>query len=166
MKDRTVGDLQVAIKQLQALEKRVTEIKRRDTEQVGPDGFGSGAGDGTGRRVSGDHSDPTVSAATQRRQTDLVHDHTVKLLDHVKQACDHANKAAGFLAAIDAHVTDKVGRVNAVECCPVCDDPMPQPRSGFCEPCYRRHVRAGRPERAPWINQERKRLTNPEQEVA
>ena len=155
--DRTVTDLRVAVKQLEQLAQRVTELRRRDIEQVGPDGYGSGQGDGTGRHASGDHSDPTHTAATARKQTDRVHEHTVALLAAVKAACDEANKAAGYLSAIDALVDSRTGRVNTVECCPVCDEPMPQPRAGLSEDCYRRWVRAERPDRVLWINQERKR---------
>jgi hypothetical protein len=66
------------------------------------------------------------------------------------------NVATGLSKLIGQVVDDKTGHVNEIECCPVCDDPMPVVRAGFDEKCYRRWVRAGRPERAPWIRAERR----------
>lgn len=164
MTDPSVNEIEVARKQLAAIAKQITDIKRRDTEQVGPDGYRTGSGNG--RMSKGTHSDPTEAAAGAHKEHDHVHEHTVKLLSCVKTACDAANRAAGYLAALTALVDERTGRRNLVDCCPVCDDPMPQPRAGMCEPDYRRWTRAGRPERAPWINQERRRLADMREDVA
>lgn len=164
MTDRTVTEIQAAIKQLEAVAAVITEIRRRDAEQVGPDGFGNGGGDG--RRAKGTHADPTHSAATSRKPADVVHEWTLDLNDQLEVVCKAAHRAHGLVYVIGQSVDAKTGRVNLVDCCPVCDDPMPQPRAGLDEKCFRRWVRAGRPERAPWINEERKRRLDPEQDVA
>lgn len=161
-RERTVTEIETAIKQLQAISPHITEIRRRDTEQVGPDGYGTGGGDG--RRSIGTHADPTMTAATQRPQVDIVHAWTEDLNAQLEIICKAAHRAQGLAYVISQTVDAKTGRVNVVEQCPVCGDPMPQPRAGMCEREYRRWVRAGRPERAPWISQERKRLAQPERE--
>lgn len=160
--ERTITEVEAAIAQLQKITPHLNEIRRRDAEQVGPDGFGSGGGDG--RRSVGTHSDPTMRAATvEQRPQDLVHQWTEDLNQQLEIICAAAHRAHGLVYVISQSVDAKTGRVNLVECCPVCDDPMPQPRSGMDEKCFRRWVRAGRPERAPWMHEQRKeRLSPPE----
>lgn len=159
--DRIVTDLLVAIKQLQAITPRITELQRRDTEQVGPDGYGDTVFR-EGTRGKGDHADPTHSAALATKHTDTVHDQMLTLLDALKQTCDWANKAAGAAHRIEALTEHTVGRVNLVDACPVCGDPMPQPRAGFDDKCYRRFIRACEAagaspvDRGEWIQQQRR----------
>ena len=40
MNDRTVTNVRVAIKQLERIAERLPELRRRDAEQIGPDGYG------------------------------------------------------------------------------------------------------------------------------
>lgn len=159
---RSVNELQAAVKHIEMVAAHIAEIRRRDVEQVGPDGFGSQGGDG--RRSVGSHSDPTLTAATTDRHQDVVHEWTVDLDRQVEIFCAAAHRAHGLVYVITQAVDAKTGRVNLVDVCPVCDDPMPTPRAGMDEKCFRRWTRAGRPERAPWINAERRRRLTPGQE--
>ena len=164
MNDRTVTNVRVAIKQLERIAERLPELRRRDAEQIGPDGYGNGGGDG--RRSIGTHSDPTHSAALADKRRDEVHEWLTTAIEAVEAACIHANRAASHVYLIEQVVDQRTGHVNLVEQCPVCNDPMPQPRAGFCEPCYRRWARLGRPDRAPWVHQERQRLASREDGAA
>lgn len=168
--DRTVTNLRAAIKQLEAIAGRLTELKRRDTEQVGPDGYGSGAGDGTGRRSHGDHTDPTHSAAMGRKQHDPVHDLTAELIGIVHRVSDGANRAASIVALLDSMAEAKPAKP-LFPICPVCDEQIRGPvRAGMDEACYRRWRTAlekdNTLDRGLWIRAERKRLTQPDEDVA
>lgn len=120
------------------------------------DGFGPG---GIGGSTSGgDVSRPTetmaIAAADEaghRVDPDAVHNLVLEAMTHIVEARNHLVAAASRSFLLGQWQDGKRVDANNVALCPACDDPMPFPRAGFDEKCYRSWDRAGRPDRFTWI---------------
>lgn len=106
----------------------------------------------TGPGPKGAHSDPTGTAATAPDPLAEEHPRLVALLRQLMFAAQDVEATIHRLRPIDPDRVER-GRRNAVPPCLACDGPAPQPRAGYCEPCYRAWLRAARMDRVQFRQQ-------------
>lgn len=119
------------------------------------DGYGHGSsGDGGSRG-----SDPT--STTERAALEGDDTATAMLaiaIDHYDQAMRHVYAAASALNAYRNPKQRTEGRVSTVEPCRACAQlALPRAKAGYCEACYRAWDRAGRPDRATFEHERKRR---------
>lgn len=138
------SDLPRLVQQLQRTTRTVTDLGSPlwDATHDWQSPLRSGGGP-TGK---GGHSDPTLAVVLRPDPLALEHKALVSLLDELYKAATAVEATLLRLKPVDPNKIER-GRQNAVPLCNACHDPAPQPRSGYCEPCYRAWLRAGRPDR-------------------
>lgn len=114
------------------------------------DGYGSGrSADG------GSRSTDTTSTTERAALAGCSEAEMERIVEGFLAGCVHLAEAASRLAAYVTPRQRQQGRANTVDVCPCCDEPMPRPRSGFCERDYRQWVREDRPDRAWFVRRRR-----------
>lgn len=101
---------------------------------------------GGGPTGKGGHSDPTLAVVLRPDPLALEHKRLVNELDALYKAAAEVEATLLRLKPIDPDKVER-GRQNAVPPCLACDGPAPQPRAGYCEPCYRAWLRTERMDR-------------------
>ncbi len=171
-----------------ATDQRVHELYRRAAEGPSGDGYPASSGSDGGGRSVGSHGDPTAETVVRhsspnrdgtdtwqgRRESDVVGEQiadAAKLVGLLGWLLDKADQAAEDLRrtfqALDATADLARDRERLPNFCKACErevastsrDPF---LSGYCEPCYKAWVRAGRPvdaEHRSWVAERRAYLS-------
>lgn len=114
------------------------------------DGYGSGSGGGGAR------SSDTTSTTERAALAGCSEAEMERIVEGALAGYAQLLAAASRLRAYVTPKERKTGRKSSVDVCPCCDEPMPRPRSGFCERDYRQWVREDRPDRAWYVRRRRR----------